>query len=323
MRDLNYNFIIAGVDNYYSVVYEDLQNKSSICCYRNYIHGINWKLVQFLIRANFNIRLNKYFKTPLKFIAYPLIFKNQFKDKKPICYLFFENQYAVINTSYIEYLKRKDANAKFVLYMQDLVSSLPYYKINEYKAKFDLILSYDKGDCEKYNLIYNPTPYSKLLHSSYSTKEESDIFFCGYAKQRLPAIIEVYDRCTDAGLKCLFFIMGVPKDKQIERKGIIYDSPMSYDENISYVKQSKCILEIMQEHATGYTLRLWESIVYDKHLLSNNITIQESEYYHSDYIHFIQKDNSFDWISKKVKYSDNVKQSLSPIALIERIDSLL
>lgn len=323
MKETKYNYIIAGVDRYYSIVYKDLQNKPNIKCYKSYIDGIKSKFIQFLVRVDFNIRLNKYIRTPFKFLTYPLIFRNEFRDGKPMCYVFLENQYAVINTSYIDYLKRKNANAKFVLYMQDLVSSLPYYNIDEYKNKFDLILSYDKGDCEKYNLVYNPTPYSSLGNLQHSTKEESDVYFCGYAKQRFKSILDVYDKCTNAGLKCLFFIMGVPKKEQIEHKGIIYDTPISYEENIAYIKQTKCILEIMQDNATGYTLRLWESIIYNKHLLSNNLSIKGSKYYDSGNVNFVQDLITYDWINNEVNYSEELKKSLSPLALIERIDSLL
>lgn len=323
MTELKYNYIIAGVDRYYSIVYKDLQNNPNIKCYKSYIDGIKSKFIQLLIRVNFNIKLNKYLRTPFNLFTYPLIFSNEFKDDKFLCYIFFENQYAVINTSYIDYLKHKYTNAKFVLYMQDLVSSLPYYDIDDYKNKFDIIFSYDKGDCEKYNLIYNPTPYSNMGNLQLPVKEKSDIFFCGYAKQRFRAILDVYDKCSNAGLKCLFFVMGVPKKEQIKREGIIYNTPISYEENIAYVKQSMCILEIMQDNAIGYTLRLWESITYNKHLLSNNQSIKKSKYYNSDYVHFVQDQNSYDWITNEVMYSDDIKQSLSPLSFIKRIDTLL
>lgn len=323
MTELKYNYIIAGVDSYYSIVYKDLQSRPNIKCYKNYIDGIKSKFVQLLIRADFNIILNKYLQTPFRIFTYPLIFKNVFRDSKPVCYIFLENQYAVVNTSYINYLKREYTSAKFVLYMQDLVSSLPYYNIDDYKNKFDIIFSYDKGDCEKYNLIYNPTPYSNMGNLLLPVKEKSDIFFCGYAKKRFKAILDVYKKCSAAGLKCVFFIMGVPKEEQIELKGIIYDNPITYEENIAYVKQSKCILEIMQNNATGYTLRLWESIMYNKHLLSNNQAIKNSEYCNSEYVHFVQDQSSYDWITKEVVYSDKIKLALSPLSLIERIDTLL
>jgi hypothetical protein len=323
MKELKYNYILAGVDRYYSSVYKDLQNKPNIKCYKSYIDGIKSKFIQLIVRATFNIRLNKYIQTPFKHFTYPMILRNNFKDRRSICYIFLENQYAVINTSYIDYLKRKYTNAKFVLYMQDLVSSLPYYNINEYKNKFDLILSYDKGDCEKYKLEFYPTPYSTFDGLQHSTKEKSDVFFCGYAKQRFRTILDVYDKCSNAGLKCLFFIMGVSIENQVKRKGIIYNTPISYEENIAYVKQSRCILEIMQDNATGFTLRLWESITYDKHLLSNNKSIRNSNFYNPDNVHFVQDQDSYDWITKEVIYSDEIKKSLSPLSLIERIDSLL
>ena len=60
MKETKYNYIIAGVDRYYSIVYKDLQNKPNIKCYKSYIDGIKSKFIQFLVRVDFNIRLNKY-----------------------------------------------------------------------------------------------------------------------------------------------------------------------------------------------------------------------------------------------------------------------
>lgn len=320
---MKYNYIIAGGGGFYSIAYYKIMSLSNVAYFSEYVSGIKSWFLRLLVRINFNVIINRYIKTPFRHFVYPLLFNHTFPEKKPLCYIFFGNQYAVINTSYLGYLRCRYPNVKLVLYFQDIVSSQPAFCVNEYKSKFDLIISYDKGDCEKYGFIYHPTPYSAINVSLLPTTEKTDVFFCGKAKSRYKTIFDVYKKCTKAGLKCLFFISEVPKEQQILADGLVYDNLISYECNISYVLNTKCILEIMQEDAVGFTPRLWEAITYDKHLLSNNQTIRDTIYFDSDYIHFIQDGDDFGWIINNVNVREEIKRTLSPQILLNKIDSLL
>lgn len=324
IEDLKYNYVIAGGSGFYLSAYRDLfdlENVSYHCGYANEKHS---SLVNFLLRFDFNLKVNKYIKTPLRLITYPLMYPHTFKDDKPECYLFFESQFAVINTNYIEYLRKTKPGVKLVLYMQDIVSSLPYYNMEDYKNRFDLIISYDKGDCGKYGLTYYPTPYSAIRDNDMGCNKDIDVFFCGAAKTRYQTILDVYKKCSNKGLKCLFYITGVPDEAKIDGKGLVYDTPITYDENISFVKRSKCILEIMQKNADGYTPRLWESFFYGTHLLSNNSSICKSEYYATNSIHFLEDIESIEsWINEHVTINDTLIQSKSPITMLKFIDNTL
>lgn len=323
--DFKYNYIIAGSSGFYEVAYSDLFNMPNVVYFRSYIDGINSNIKRFLLRVNFNIKVNKLISTPFGKLVYPWLFSHSFKANRPLCFIFFGTQFAVINTGYLDYLRKKYPNAKLVLYMQDIVASLPYYDIVSYKKRFDLVLSYDKGDCERYNLKYYPTPYSKIDISKLpKINEDIDVFFCGAGKTRYPAIFDTYRKCIDQGLKCKFFLIGVPFEKRIVGDGLIYDKRLSYEENLGYVIQSKCILEIMQEHADGFTPRLWESIMYDKHLLTNNDNIKKTIYYNSDNIHIINEVEKIDrWINNKVEIDNSIKDEKSPQHLIEYIEQII
>ena len=97
-------------------------------------------------------------------------------------------------------------------------------------------------------------------------------------------------------MKCDFNIMGLPKgEKRIS--GINYpDILFSYTENIQHILKTKCILEIMQDNADGFTPRLWESIIYDRHLLSNNKNIASSIFYNAEGCHIINEINIITWV---------------------------
>ena len=141
--DFKYNYIIAGGSGFYEVAYSDLYNLPNVVYFKNYIDSINSKIKQLLIRINFNLKLNDFIKTPFSKLVYPWLFPHSFKEDRPLCFIFFGTQFAIINTSYLDYLRRRYPNVKLVLYMQDIVASLPYYDIKSYKKKFDIVLSYD------------------------------------------------------------------------------------------------------------------------------------------------------------------------------------
>lgn len=323
MQTLKYNYIIAGGSAFYDVVYDNLKRLPYVKYHNSFLSGINSKINRFLIKLNFNLKVNKFFKTPLDFLVFDKLYPSSFKDDKPLCFVFFECQFAVINTSYIYFLRKHYPSAKIVLYMQDVISSLPYYNVKDYKKKFDLILSYDKGDCRRYGFLYYPTPYSIIkVNQSIDDIDDIDVFFCGAGKNRYSEIMEAYRKCIKEGLKCIFFITGVPKDEQIAGEGLVYDQIISYKRNIAYVRKSKCILEIMQKNADGYTLRLWEAIMYNKHLLTNNINIVNSDYYMVNNIHLLTEDIPIKkWINSNVVYNNSLKENLSPKHLLEFIDN--
>lgn len=324
MSEFKYNYIIAGGSGFYLSAYRDLFELDNVSYHRGYANQTHTKFVNYLLRLDFNLTLNKYMKTPLRWITYPLMYPHEFKNHKPECYIFFENQFAVINTGYLEYLRKTKPGVKLVLYMQDIVQSLPYYDIADYKKRFDLVLSYDKGDCEKYGLVYYPTPYSCIQDSSLGNSKDIDVFFCGAAKNRYETILNIYNECTKKGLKCLFYITGISDDKVIKRDGIVYNTPISYEENVTFVKRSKCILEIMQKNADGYTPRLWEALFYGDHLLTNNQSIRQSEYFKPQSIHFLPEvENIREWIDSYVDVDAKLIQSKSPISMLKEIDRAL
>lgn len=315
-----YNFIIAGGEGFYSVAYSDLKRCDNVRYFENYIDGILSPLMRILVKLCFNLKINRYIKTPFKHIAYKKIYPAQFSTDRPLCFIFFGTQFAVINTDYLEYLKVQYPSAKFVLYMQDIVSSLPYYDILNYKKRFDLILSYDCNDCKKYGLQYYSTPFSYVAPDKFIKREPIDVYFCGSAKTRYPEILRVYQACKEQGLKCKFFITGVPEADRIKSEEIIYDRRISYLDNLSYIYASKCIVEIMQANAVGFTPRLWEALFYNKHLLTNNVNIITSNYYNASQIHLIDKDKiTMDYVDNIVKTDKKILLKKSPLNLIKYI----
>ena len=113
-------------------------------------------------------------------------------------------------------------------------------KINDFND-FDLSISYDKVDAQKYNILYHPTPYSLYPFDQKNNLQPSDVYFVGRAKNRLDEIIESYEKLTDMGFSCDFHITDVdPKDQKYS-KDIHYNCRLTYEENLERIKNSQTI----------------------------------------------------------------------------------
>ena len=323
LDNLKYNYVICGAGGYYDFGYRDVMNLPNVRYYSRYDGGVRTKLEKFLIRFNFSKKVNRFLKTPFGHVVYPIIYKPDFYDTKPLCFIFFGNVEYVYQTSYLKFLRKKYPDVKIVLYMQDLIHKNPQLDFNRCKCNFDLILSYDRGDCLKYDLHFHPTPMSQVVVEEDNLIEESDVYFCGYAKSRYQLINDLYMRYTSYGLKCDFNIMKYPTDAP-RVDGIKYhDCLFTYEQNIQHILKTKAILEVMQDGADGFTPRVWESIIYDKHLITSNTSLINSEFYDRMSMHIYNDISLVDNIFTPVAYSLNKKQQLSPIHLLKYIDNIL
>ena len=296
--NLTYNYVVCGGQGYYAYGYRDIYDTDFSKYFEEQYDGIKGFVGRNLVKMCFSHQVNKYVHTPFSALVYPRLFRHSFHDAKPLCYVFFWRHRIIFESSYMDYLRRKHPGVKFVLFFQDIMRKYHDLDMDRLHNIFDLIITYDEGDARKYGLAFHPTPL----------------------------ILDVYRKCTAMGLKCDFIVMKVPDSAERE-DGIVYSKRLlSYKENIQHIQKTKCILEIMQQGADGFTPRLWESIVYGKHLLTNNSRVRSSEFCYPDGNHAI---NSVDdgtisqLITQQVFYPASLCDSLSPVHLLSFIDQKL
>lgn len=332
---MQYNFVVFGEDwDLYQCAFSDL-NKLKNAIYISGNKPPKKTLKGFFYRLHFRPELNRKKKMPFLKIWNNFYFQKQFNDNKPICFIFLATfaSYAK-ETDFIPYLRRKYDGCKIVLFKTDLITKsknvftgvpLP---IEYFKENFDLIISYDKGDCKRYGFKYYPTIFSQIELTN-STVSSCDVYFAAKYKGRLPVLITIYDQLTNAGLKCDFYIYGAPLATQIKRKGIHYiEKMMSYTENLSHSAKAKCLLEIMQNDADGYTYRTWESLSYNKLFITNNQHISTAPFYNEKFMQIITESNNYYIpesfiikIQKDLFVDYNYRQQMSPIKLLEFIEN--
>lgn len=139
--------------------------------------------------------------------------------------------------------------------------------------------SFDKNDCDRYNL-HNNVQYYCWNEDAKNNEIESGIYFVGREKGRSNQINEIKDIASKQGLVCNF--------------NVIVDDVNNY---IPYTKvredisKSKAILEINKDNQDGFTLRVLESLFYGKKLITNNKSIRNSIIYNKDNVFIIGEDN--------------------------------
>ena len=214
-----------------------------------------------------------------------------------------------------------------VMYFEDIVASrgpketsyLDFTLLDKY---FDLVISYDKGDCKKYGFLYYPTPYSVQQIPDNPKIEESDIFFCGMAKNRLNEIKNTQAYFLSRSLKTEYIVVA-EESLHDSSDNIKYRTTfISYQEYLQYLSKTKCVLELMQSGATGYTLRVWEALVYGKKMLTNNSAILQAPFYDPKQFRYTNQisEDDISFIKGNNEIIPRYIQEISPISLLKFIE---
>lgn len=326
MLDLKYNYVILGSnDDLYIVSYDELRKYKDVYRVMDYLDTENSVLKQ-IFRLHSSARMNKHFILPFQSIWNNYIFRHNFDNDKPLCFLFFSRN-QLCNMSAIRFLRKKYPGCKCVAFWQDLVKYCPTRDFKQLiSGGLDLCLSFDFDDANKYNMHYHPLVYSPF-HSikPYST-QFNDVYFVGKAKDRLQTIIDAFEVLSNAGLKCDFNITGVKKSEEVYPDQINYCDSMPYLDNLGHIASAKCLLEVMQVGGKGFTLRYGEAIMYDKRIITNNQEIIHAPFYSEEKINVFSNAKEID-ISFPRKEPCDVdyayKEKLLPSRLLSFIDSKL
>lgn len=257
----------------------------------------------------------------------PLMFHRDMPSDKPVCFVFMGRYTGEVKDFLGEYLRRKYPGCKIVCRFEDIIEKMAYGNFYEYKDHFDMLLTFDELDAQKYHIPYYPSWYDECEVLDEDGIEETDVLFVGKAKDRLPEIIEAYEKLAGAGLKCKFYLVEVPEEDKVYRDQIEYGEYMPYLKVLQYVKKTKCILEILQKETESETLRVFESIFFDKKLITNNKNIQNRGYYDPQKIFCYEKieelDPAFVNSGTDITYDDKFREQFKPYNMLNFIDNYL
>lgn len=291
----------------------------------------NAELLRQLHRIHYHGLLNKYFELPLKSLWNKVYYNEPCAEPKHLCFVFFMDILYSNKETFLRYLKRHYPSSRFVLYVEDLIASrvvngkqrMDLSLIDKY---FDLTLSYDKGDCEKYGFIYYPTPYSAIDIKDDPKIAESDLYFCGAAKQRYDAIVDSLRQCKNHDIKTDYIVTRLLPGQQEEENVNYVSYLLPYSKYLEHLKKANCQLEIIQEGSIGFTVRVWESLAYGKKLLTNNPAILEASFCDLRQFRYFSgkfSDADYEFIKSKEDFQPRWLDKISPVRMLEFIEEKL
>lgn len=313
-------------DSYYYICSLDLAKMEQV---QVNPYPLDWApfVIRFIYKIHMNRHINSYLNLPFKSFWHKYYFKNKFKDNKPLCFVL---QGLSLPIEYLEWLKKRYPNSKIVLILRDLISLSIKRNCNFKKAVYnycDLVMSYDAGDVLKYKIPHFDEFESKIDIPKCENYPECDVFFAGVVKNRLPKLMTIYNILTSSGLKVHYYLIGVPEEIQKPFDGIVYTKKyMTYREMLYHTVNCRCVLDVNQDNALGYTSRFLEAIMYNKLLIADNTYIKTSKFYNPKYIQIYDDWNELDpeFVKKDEKQVDyNYNNEFSPIHLINQIDDEL
>lgn len=268
--ELHYNFVFffARDDYWKAILGKELYECENVHVYEEAFEG-SWILKK-LFHYLWSYNLNRRIRLPFKRIWFERMVRQRFPNDLPLCFVYMGANNIRFDGGFCKYVKKTIPGSRQVILHNDLISKKLDYDYEEVRSKVDLCTTYDKAEAKKFGIHYfQEATFSKLLEEPEQVSFKQDVYFLGAAKDRLPKILAVYNRLTEAGITCRFLIAGVSEEQQIPGKGIIYTKGISYLENLQNVIESKCILEIIQGDSVDITTRALEAIAYRRKLLTD------------------------------------------------------
>lgn len=236
-------------------------------------------------------RINAYYKNIWKKIA---------EHKYSI---FFVVNVEAMPMWFLERMKEKKGNAKFIYYAWDSLAnrknSINYLKF------FDKIFSFDKNDCdENPNIIFRPLffieEYSKLKQRS---SFKYDFCFIGTAhSDRFPLLNSMRKQISQFGLTSFWYLylqtrklylwrkLTNPNFKNAKMKDFEY-TPMKQESILKHIEDSRIIIDIQHPKQTGLTMRTIEALGTRRKLITTNNSIKDYDFYRPENIYVIDRQN--------------------------------
>ncbi len=216
------------------------------------------------------------------------------------------------------------SDSKLVLLMFDSMDSLSpsTRKVAERLFKsFDLVMTFDRIDSERYHIEYFNLPYDRRTYDELH-RTGSDLFFVGHDKGRSKILKTICQTAAKKGLECDFTVLMKKKICIGKHGGISFTRRYTrYADVIKKIEKTNCLLDIACKGQSAASLRYCEAVAYNKKLLSNNPEICKMPFYNERFMRTFQDPETIDyeWIKKRESVDYNYDDSFNWNMLLHRI----
>ena len=184
----------------------------------------------------------------------------------------------------------KKYTKKSVGFFNDSVKRCP--KISRVIPYFDEVFSFEKEDCEKYNLKFLTNfIYDKISNDTLSKKYKYRIFNISSKDKRTKSIIKIADTLKKNNIQTKIVILDSKNTLKKTNNIEIIRKPISLEKVNENIDNSEVLLDIQREKQKGLTFRVFESLGKNKKLITTNPDIVNYDFYNSNNILAINIEN--------------------------------
>lgn len=251
-------------------------------------------------------------------------------------YVLFVSPEAIMPNS-IKMLKEEFPKAKFILYMWD---SIKNKHINNVLPYFDEKFSFDRLDCDTYQMSFRPLFFSEEFNIHHEPKKQYKYDFCFIGtvhSDRAKILANLKEYCDNKGLTYYFYLF-VPGELLLKLRRLLnksfreWDSkyistkPISKEKVAAIEANSRCIIDINHPGQTGLTMRTIEMIGMGKKIMTTNTNVANYDFYRPENQIIIGRNNiNFPVDELKAEYQkipNNIYQNYSITSWVKDIFSL-
>jgi hypothetical protein len=182
--------------------------------------------------------------------------------------------------------------------------SVQEYNFLPYCKYFSKVYSFDRRDCQKYNLNYYPLFYLRDFENiGINKKKVFNISHIGsaYNLGRLEFIDQAAAKFKPLNLKCFFYLYAPGRRKGLITKirypglsDFLFSQELSMNEVINKFSESEAMIDHPITIQTGLTMRTFETLSSGLNLFTTNLEIINEPFFNPDKIKIIDKDlNNF------------------------------
>lgn len=183
-----------------------------------------------------------------------------------------------------KYIKKANPMCEVYLFCWNKIDK--YHNNNSKFTVKSNIYSTDRGDCDKYNLKYNHIFYPTELHKDWSPTLANNLYFIGADKGRAKKLYMLNLLFTGCGLNSNIRIVSNNAGQAYRDlfKDMLISKPISYTDYINEINKNGILLDINQEGQKAITMRVLESVVFSKKLITTNAEVKNFSFYNQNNI---------------------------------------
>ncbi len=189
------------------------------------------------------------------------------------------------NKSIIEF---KNHAKKSIAFFNDAISR--YTNIKNVLTLFDEVYSFEKKDCEKYNLKFK-TNFIYQQNKKNKEKYKYQLFNISSKDKRTKIILKIASALQKIDIKYKIIIFD-NKKKLSKSSGVkIIEKPIPLENVNQFIDESKALLDIHRVKQDGLSFRVFESLGREKKLISTNRDLKNYDFYNQENILIIEGEN--------------------------------